>query len=271
MARRVQSPSSINTYKQCPRKYYYQYIEKLPTKPSIHLVRGSIAHKTLEDFYELEFSGHEHEAGNHLIQHLLTLLRENWEKSEELPALGLGEDELESYYQETQLMLVNWFNEFWKKFSAMLEKGMDPHEAFTKITPVREELYESQESGVRGYIDVIEEDDGAVNLMDYKTSKHYEITPAYRLQLAIYAYLYSLKHGKMPKKVGIYFLRHGVLFLEADERLVKEAQFEIEQIHLSTETDDMEDYPKKPSPLCKWSTGECDFYKTCFKNQSKTL
>jgi ATP-dependent helicase/DNAse subunit B len=53
MPKRVQSPSSINTYNQCPRKYYYQYILKLPTRPSIHLVRGNIAHSVLEDFFSI--------------------------------------------------------------------------------------------------------------------------------------------------------------------------------------------------------------------------
>ena len=45
---RVQSPSSIITYRQCPRKYYYHYIENLPTKPSIHTIRGKIVHSVLQ-------------------------------------------------------------------------------------------------------------------------------------------------------------------------------------------------------------------------------
>ena len=60
MAKRVESPSSINTFLQCNRKYYYQYIEKLPTKPSIHTVRGNIAHSTLENFYALDVSSFTH-------------------------------------------------------------------------------------------------------------------------------------------------------------------------------------------------------------------
>ena len=46
------SPSAINSYYKCPREYYYTYIGKLKTKPSIHLVKGSIVHKTLEDFFK---------------------------------------------------------------------------------------------------------------------------------------------------------------------------------------------------------------------------
>ena len=53
MARKFESPSSINTYKQCPRKYYYTYITKYPTLPSIHLIRGNVAHSALEHFYDI--------------------------------------------------------------------------------------------------------------------------------------------------------------------------------------------------------------------------
>ncbi|MFH0714507.1 MAG: PD-(D/E)XK nuclease family protein, partial [Candidatus Diapherotrites archaeon] len=45
------SPSAIATFSQCPRKFYYVYVERLPTKPTPHLVRGRILHKVLEDFF----------------------------------------------------------------------------------------------------------------------------------------------------------------------------------------------------------------------------
>ena len=51
---RIQSPSSINTHKQCPRKYWYSYVARLPSKPSIHLVRGTIVHAVLEKFFDTD-------------------------------------------------------------------------------------------------------------------------------------------------------------------------------------------------------------------------
>ena len=56
MAKRLESPSSINTFKQCKRRYYYRYIEKLPTISNIHQVRGNIAHATLEHFFDIDVS-----------------------------------------------------------------------------------------------------------------------------------------------------------------------------------------------------------------------
>ena len=102
--------------------------------------------------------------------------------------------------------------------------------------------------------------------MDYKTSKKDEMTPGYRLQLAIYALLYKLKYGVMPAKVGIDFLKFGVKQIEVDENLLDEAEDEVRAIHEKTATENIEDYPRHESGLCKWGSGQCDFYDSCMKN-----
>jgi hypothetical protein len=80
--------------------------------------------------------------------------------------------------------------------------------------------------------------------------------------------LYQEKHGVLPDEVGLYLLRHGERVLEATPELVKHAQFEVEQVHASTTSINLQDYSKHITPLCKWRTGQCDFYNTCF---AKTL
>ena len=45
------SPTSINTYHKCPREFFYSYIEKQKMKPNIALVKGSVIHSVLENFY----------------------------------------------------------------------------------------------------------------------------------------------------------------------------------------------------------------------------
>lgn len=44
------SYSSISTYKECPRQYYYSYVLKLPSPPSAPMVRGTRLHKMCEDY-----------------------------------------------------------------------------------------------------------------------------------------------------------------------------------------------------------------------------
>jgi len=270
MPKRVQSPSSINLYKQCPRKYYYQYILKLPTFPNIYTLRGNIVHSVLEKFFEidpltLDSSNHRQE----LAGYISNVFDAYWKKnSSELLEYSGSESRKTEFYEESRTMIANWLNDFFNRLAKKLINN-DFVSAFREITPTElEGSYSSEEYMVRGFIDVIDTQDGIVNVVDYKTSKPKEtISKDYRLQLAIYALLYKEKHGKLPDKASIWFLRTHQVSIDVTEELVKEAEFEIEQIHFSTETSEICDYPCKTSPLCKWRNGQCNFYDRCIKER----
>ncbi len=262
MAPRVQSPSSINTYKQCPRKYYYQYVLKLEKKiPSIHLQRGKIVHSALEDFFKVDISNIDSKHYEFELKVILiNLFKQKWnENQEELKKIELTEDQLKFYYEETLSMLNNWYNNFLKTLKPRVSiYGLN--EAFNTIKPLTEVHFMSEKHQVHGFIDAIHEIDGKVSLMDYKTSAREKLTEEYRLQLAIYALLYEEKYGKKPHLVGIDFLRHKPHYLEVDQELIEFAKRECELIQKKTISEDIEDYPMNPGPLCKF----CDFYDICF-------
>lgn len=266
MARRIESPSSINTYKQCPRKYYYIYIQKLKTLPNIHCVRGNIVHSVLEDFFDVDMKEVTDENYQKILKmKIQELLLHRWmKKKDEIKKFGLTQEQEMFYFEESMMMVLNWLGKMFDKF----KKSKKDFKIFwEEFKPQREQEYISAERSVRGFIDAIEDIKKEVRLMDYKTSKKFEINSDYKLQLAIYALLYEEKHGKKPDKVGIYFLKdrgkHEHI-LEVDEELIKWAKEEIEIMHFNTKSDDINDYPCKKGPLCKWSTGGCDFYKSCF-------
>ncbi len=270
--KRMQSPSSMNTYFQCPRKYYFIYKLKLPTKPSIHLVRGSVAHLALEKLYDIlpEVIADNHKENLKTV--IVELLRKYWlEAKDDFDKLSMSEQQLESYFEETKDMLLNYIARFTDKLEAHMFKGLSFVDAFKKLTPLREKEYLSWDYYVKGFIDVIEDDDGKIRLMDYKTSKRAQINDAYKLQLAVYALLYEMEHHKKPHEVGIYFLKYkgadGEQVIPVDEELIKHAKFKIEQIHMSTTSDDIADYPLHKTPLCKWSSGQCDFYDYCYNGK----
>ena len=262
MAQRIQSPSSINTYKQCPRKYYYQYIEKLPTKHSIHLVRGNIVHSALEDFFEIDFEklGKVDDYKFFLHSFVGALLLKHWQlKHKELESLGMSEYELQEYYNDSADMLKKWVGTFLETID---ENNFI--EDFKSKIPIREQEYSSDKYKVRGFIDAIENVDGEVRVMDYKTSKRPHLSDAYHLQLNIYALLYHEKHGKLPDKLGIYFLKFGEQTIPCSMDNVREAAREVTLVHELTTANEIEFYPRRTSPLCKWKTGQCDFYDVCF-------
>lgn len=267
--RRVESPSSINTFRQCPRKYYYQYIEKLPTGTSIHLIRGSVVHSALEDFFDADLADEVAQSFKFLHLRILSLFTRHWKKNQpQLQKLELSVEELQAFFDESIMMLQNWFDRFKAKMLKRIDRGESFAEAFRALTPRREVEYKSEEYMVKGYIDVVHEIDGQTVVLDYKTSKKDEITDEYRLQLAIYAMLYEEKHGFRPSFVGIDFLKSIEKIIPVDEDLIKHAQFEIEQVHASTGSNHIGEYPQRPSPLCKWKTGQCDFYDVCFGGMS---
>lgn len=271
MPKRVQSPSSINTYKQCPRKYFYQYIIKHPTKENIHCVRGNIVHEALEKFFSIDLDSMDQENFKQDMSfYLKNLFDACWSgASQRLHRVGLDSQQLDFYCSDSMQMLANWLNRLFDDIDReMKENSLSLREAFSKLAPAEIEQH-FHDSGlmVRGYIDAIHKDGERVTVMDYKTSKSDDMKPEYMLQLGIYAVLYEKKHGKYPNKVGIWFLKHGPKVISVTPKLIRDAEFEIEQIHYATESDRISDYPKKESGLCRWSTGQCDFYDICMKDR----
>ncbi|MEK6874155.1 MAG: PD-(D/E)XK nuclease family protein [Nanoarchaeota archaeon] len=269
--RRFESPSSINTFKQCPRKYYYRYIEKLPSQPSIATTRGRIVHSVLEKIFDVGTQGVDkgncREFFRAKIQDLLVYY---WNKSRQDFIDMKTPAELERItFQETMLMLLHWADYFSSK---LIQHPDEFRIALKEHTPERESQFKSEELFVQGFIDAVENISGKIRVMDYKTSKKDDITDEYRLQLAIYALLYKEKHSKAPDSVGIYFLKdtsHTEISVPVDQELMDLARLEIELLHMQTVNNNIIHYPKKPGPLCKWSSGQCDYYDTCFsKSQS---
>jgi ATP-dependent helicase/DNAse subunit B len=264
--KRVQSPSSINTYKQCPRKYFYSYVLELPTSDNIHQIRGNVAHSALEHFFQININHiDEKNYEQQLKIAMQELLIHHWRSENgRFAKLNLPEDKIKFYFEETLHMLVSWVNLFCSKIKATKKSFK---EAFEYLTPIAEQHFISNKYGVQGYIDAIEIQDGITRIMDYKTSSKNELTDEYVLQLSIYVLLYHEKYGKFPDEVGLYLLKHGEKTIKVDNALLELAKKEVIDIHKKTQSEDIEDYPKNVGPLCKWSTGQCDFYNICFKQK----
>lgn len=269
-SRRLQSPSSILTFKQCPRKYFYRYILRLPSKKSIHLVRGSIVHKVLERFYDLDLARVQDASFPTTTKVILhELFRTEWQNAHhELNALGLAQADLKMYEDETKTMMNNFFHYLMDRLAQY--PNLRPVEALDRFKPKREIELHSKTHHVRGYADAIHEHDGKTYILDYKTSKSLEITPEYELQLSIYGMIFEeLNH--LPDEVGIFFLKHGQeLRLPVTREMVERAKREVRDVHEKTQSKNIDLYPMLPGPLCKYNGGECDYYGLCFGNKKIT-
>ena len=263
---RIESPSSINLYRQCPRRYYYAYIEKLPGKENIYTLRGGIVHKTLQQFFQMNTVLLTDENYDIVLKVVLMNLFNSYWKESQPKILELLEHNpliMNHYYYETMAMIDNWLRAFLEKFKLQLP-GKNVQEAFLAVTPETEQKFVSDFYQVQGYIDAIHDDEEGVVLLDYKTSRKDVISEEYKLQLGVYALLYRENRKVLPKKVGIQFLSDGkIIFLETDESLILRAEYACKEMQECTKSHEKQDYPKKPGKLCKYSGGQCDFYEVC--------
>jgi len=261
---RIESPSSINTYLQCPRKYFYSYIAEVPRKKNIYLIRGNIVHSVLEEFYDINIESISQDNFEmELKSIILDLLKQNWiKKKREIFSLGLRKEEIGFYFNESQNMLLQWLEDFIDKLD-----GADLVGSFKSLIPRREEYFISEKHNVRGFIDAVHEGK-EINIVDYKTSSRDYINDEIKLQMGIYALLYKEKHRKKPDKAIVNFLKFGEREIEISDNLLEQAIEECRKIQESTKSKDINDYEMKPNPLCKWKTGQCDFYEYCFEGKS---
>ena len=247
-----QSPSSINTYRSCPRKFWYQYISKPEVKPSIHMEKGSCIHSVLEEFYK--------SYGNDFFK----LLIKHWNLL--LPKLKQTGVDLEPEFQDCKKIL-----EVEKTLLEIKLNGLVPLKYETKLQAFNsfkpkfsEKFLESKSMNLCCKIDRIDINrfTGVITLGDYKTSKIYgiELSEDYLRQQVIMAILYKETEGVLPDFGVTIFLRYGLSDrVRITPDLVNWGINEINYVKSRTLTEDKEDYPKKESGLCRY----CSYFDIC--------
>ena len=260
------SPSKINSWIKCPREFFYNYMEKLKVRPNIHLVKGSVVHKCLEDFYR------KYEPNPK--RYLLKLFKKAWTSYKGMiKMLEMTPAEVKQHKKDAVTMILNFYEVHKRKMDGTIIQGKAENEqhAFYLTKPKFKELYVKDDKlKVRGYIDRIHEDfNGVVTLGDYKTSTRYGIglSDDYKRQLSIYALLYNNDKGVMADFVSIIFLRYGEeVLLEVTPSVLRYARDIIDYVWSRTRSTAFEDYPKKEGRLCRW----CSFKDTCSGEADRT-
>jgi CRISPR/Cas system-associated exonuclease Cas4 (RecB family) len=106
---RLLSPTAINTYLYCPRKYYLRYIKRLKSKLSIYLIRGNVVHKAIEKFHQKSGPDLKQTSLYNLASRLLRLFQTVWNQAKsEIGALKLGDEKIAGFCRESRLMMINF-------------------------------------------------------------------------------------------------------------------------------------------------------------------
>jgi putative RecB family exonuclease len=246
------SPTRLSTYLQCPRKYDFQYLKKLPTKPSPHLDRGSNVHAALRDWLRLP-------PADRTWERMVDLYRAAWRAN--MP-----------YFRDRRDELRDELRDWGERGKAMLRRFVD--ETPPDLEPLAIEKWVGIDFGdieVRGKVDRVDAlPDGSLRVVDYKTGRFPKDPTRERakdLAAAVYA------RGASTNFVGAPVADVEYLYLDTMERLTFtiddawQAQREMAVATLARGALDAEksgNLPPTPSPLCGW----CDFKARCPEGQA---
>lgn len=238
------SPSSIETWRQCPLKFKYTRIDGLEDPPGVEAVIGSFVHEILEHLYLLPFADRNISTAQHLAR---TLWRDTW-RDQAAPFFR-------SEQEERQLRWQAWWcveNLFGMETPSEISLDGVEHKFTGLIGDVP----------IRGIIDRWSHADGGFVIGDYKTGK--TPRPQYQrnkfFQLMIYACVMSDLLNESPARLELLYLKNGdKLTMIPNAQLQDEVVATVTQVHqqvlASCETGD---FPAVPSRLCDW----CSFKKT---------
>ena len=185
------SASRINTYKTCPRLYYFKYIEQLEEPKHILTIMGSALHKSIENYY---LKG---------IPAQSTFMKEFY------GGVSYAENQLGVVGKDSPAQVAM----LGRSIVDAIDWGLKPIELEKSF----ELPFPNKENPVcilRGVIDMILED-GII--IDHKSSK---VQPSKKklsenYQFTLYAWAYRELYGKLPHKVYWHHLRTQQL-IEAD-------------------------------------------------------
>ena len=223
---RALSASAINTYLDCPLKFYFSVVEQIQEEDEItetveRDVFGSILHKVMEELYA-PFKG------KLVTADLLKLLR----KDQPLLTGAIARAFAELFFKSPVVRPLEGENfltgEMIRKY---VEKILEQDARFTPFHYVESEkkvraaltLHNGKVIQLKGFIDRVDSSDRTLRIVDYKTGsgklafesveglfdKEAKDRPKAVMQVFLYAWMYQQlpEYGGQPIQPAIYYLR----------------------------------------------------------------
>jgi DNA helicase-2/ATP-dependent DNA helicase PcrA len=231
----------VNDYLDCPAKYRFGHLLRIPTPASHQLIYGRALHSAVHAFHRRQMADRPM-----TVAELHAELDAAWESSGFLTR---------QHEEARKAAARNALGRFWTAQQA------DPSR------PTAVELEFAVPFGrdrVRGRYDRVDTDDaGRVTIVDYKSSDVRDAATAARrsresLQLAIYAAAWEAQHGRAPDDLALHFLESGIEGHSAPnpKRLARAA----EQVATAAEGIRAGSFEANPSPT---RCGYCPFREIC--------
>ncbi|MGH2444814.1 MAG: ATP-dependent helicase, partial [Candidatus Limnocylindria bacterium] len=188
------SYGQINDYLDCPAKYRYGHVVRIPTPASHQMVYGRALHAAVQAYHRRQLAG-----GEMALDELHAALDANWE------SVGFLTRAHEEARREAARAALG---RFWEAQQRDPARPTAVEQDFT-VTFGRDRL--------RGRYDRVDRDEaGRVVVTDYKSSDVRDLATANRraresLQLSIYALAHEAQHGALPDELALHFLESGIV------------------------------------------------------------
>lgn len=246
------SYSALQTYKQCPQKYKFQEIDRIPSKKSKEAVFGTLIHSSLKFMFEKSplFP---------TLDEVLEFFRSKFPKTPD--EAFESETVITAFLNEGLKILKNFYakNAPWNFSVVDLESRFE-------IPVIDDKTGETHI--LAGKIDRIDKpDDSTYEIIDYKTNRR---MPSQKdvdddLQLSIYSLGVQKKwpHIKPEQiRVSLYFLKHGekISSLRSDTSVSKTKNEIVSAIsEIKDKLENNKVFEPVPSPLCDY----CSYKPIC--------
>jgi len=245
------SPSQINTYLNCPRIWFNKYILGIDDSFKFALIRGSMVHKCIEDFFRVKVTEFDKFEGGDYYESMKHQMMEIFKKRWKSPMMhqlcvkdGLDYDNVK---QETIDTLMNFIYLHWMNARAILSKTGSFNKAWYYTKPkMAEQKLESERHHLKGIVDCVVNLGGEKVIVDYKTSSIFKIpySKEYKLQLMMYSLLIRERHREFIGIASNFYLKHGIQsFYFFEESDLEEVEKLIAEIWEKTRSQEQSDYP----------------------------
>lgn len=253
------SYSQLAAYEKCPRQYWYSFILKVPAKGSYAMSFGKTMHSAMQRILSEVTKARESSQGSLFdsqdgqkekgdpitIDRCLEIYEQSWidewypdEKTKEKYRKE-GRETIKDFYEQNK---DNWPNVF------LLEKGF-----MVKLNKGEEEY------SIKGQIDRVDEEEGKLKLIDYKTGKvKNKLNFSDKEQLLIYQLAADQYFRQPVKSLMFHYLKdNSQLSFEAKEKDMEKMR---EKIIERVDNIRAGNFAAKPNPqTCKF----CDFKDIC--------
>ena len=247
------SPSGAATFEQCPRRWRFRYVDRLPDPPGVDALVGTFAHRVLE-----------HLMGEHpsrrTKEEARRIARTSWSEMSD------SDDYRDLELDDEQALDFRWRG--WKAIEGLWELE-DPACVDVRAT---EQKVSVTLDGVpfRGVVDRVEAEPEGVVVSDYKSGR--APRPRYasgRLQqVLLYAAAIAAETGEQPVKAQLLYLGQKIVAtaVTPDELGSAVEQFKSTWGDIA-DACDVDDFTARPGPLC----GYCSYAELCPEGQAENL